>query len=104
MPPRKSKVTEVPYDRDGNLCHYPSADARMAENAPFLDTLTLQGKYGRVWYWKGEDGRDWPMFDVHFEALVKMTTLEEGRTPRSVWTVRQMGRNYGIEWVREATA
>ncbi|WP_336214469.1 hypothetical protein [Nonomuraea sp. LPB2021202275-12-8] len=100
----KSAITQAPYDSHGNLCHYPAgvAETRLIEK--FLDTFTLDGKYGSVWYWTGEDGRKWPMFDTHFQELVKAITLAQGRTPRAVWTIRKMGQNYGVQFVREATA
>ncbi|MEV4806813.1 hypothetical protein AB0K18_43035 [Nonomuraea sp. NPDC049421] len=101
---RQSTITEAPYDSHGNLCHYPSGVAEMRKIEKFLAILTLDGKYGSAWYFTGDDGRKWPMFDCHFQELVQAVTLVKGVTPRAVWTIRKMGRNYGIRFVREATA
>jgi hypothetical protein len=104
--PYKSAITEAPYDEHG-LQHYPDKHAEWRRIESFIATMTLstwrRGRSAAYFMWADEDGRHYPMFMADLNDLLTGATITKGSV-RAVWTVRKRGSNYGIQFVREATA
>lgn len=98
----------APYDKDGNLLHYPDTFYRhngmeWKDEGTFTETLVFEGqRRGRsaayfVWRKQLTD-ITYPMFMKDLGDLIKTTTVDRGVVTGS-WTVQKRGTNYGIRFV-----
>jgi hypothetical protein len=113
MLPRKTSITEVPYDERGNLLFYvegPNGHSyldddtywvaySMRPNVAFDATLTLDsmrtGRSAKYLVWRDGDGRHYPMFISDLTAMLPLVTVRHG-VVSGTWIVRKKGQNFGI--------
>lgn len=105
------KTYQAPYDRNGNLMHYPEtqwwyenderhyAPPTWRDPAPFTARLTYQGyKRGRsaaYFQWVDENGRTFPMFLTDIDDILRTRELgPDGIT--ATWVECKRGQNYGL--------
>lgn len=112
--PRKTKVTEAPYDTRGHLMHYAydsynydtATGVRtvtppdMRPNQPFTADLHINGMHSgrsaKYVEWTDPDGHRFPMFITDLLDLMSSGTITDGNTGSRTWYVRKRGQNYGI--------
>lgn len=118
---------QAPFDRDGNLQHYPQTQADWSgvtyvdgkrvgeiifhepdwrEVVPFRATMTLEsgvtsGRSAKYVHWRDQDGHQYPMFVSELVDLVTAGAAKEGGVAEGMWIVCKRGANYGIRYVRE---
>lgn len=117
----------APFDRNGNLQHYPSEQFVLPEGAtwtekgyqppgryvdpewrdiePFHATMTLEpgvtsGRSAKYVHWRDQDGHQYPMFVSELVDLVVSGAAKEGGVAEGDWIVCKRGANYGIRYVR----
>lgn len=90
----------APFDKDGNLMHYPLLHhmSGWRDVTEFDATLCYKG-YARgrsaaYFLFTDLDGHEWPMFLKEFDAAVKH--LCNGRITGQ-WTITKRGQNFGIK-------
>lgn len=101
-----------PFDRDGNLQHYPLGQGYGAERTgpswravpPWTGVLTLKG-YSRgrsaaYAVFVDAHGFEYPMMLSDFVELVKERTLAHGDV-YARWALAKRGQNYGIRLAKE---
>ena len=119
------KDPHAPFDRKGNLQHFPLDEYVYAPDdpgagrngytrvpatwrpvRPFVASLRVndygRGRSAAYFCLVDEEGHEWPMFMSDFFALVQRTTLEQGVTPALRWAVRKAGQNYGLALAPDA--
>ncbi|MBB5081336.1 hypothetical protein [Nonomuraea endophytica] len=110
-------LKEAPYDRRGNLMHYPQDDYRRVETGEyavvppdwrpiteFTATLTMtgrrRGRSAAYFMWTDQDGHEWPMFLADLDHLISSATIKNG-VATGTWTVGKRGANFGIRYVSQ---
>lgn len=120
---------QAPFDRNGNLMHYPEIQLVLPEDAvytpgkgydkphnrvqpdwrevvPFEATLTLtpevtSGRSAKYLHWVDDEGHRFPMFVTDLVGVVLSNArIERGRMSGS-WVVCKRGANYGIKYYEE---
>ncbi|GAA3247869.1 hypothetical protein ACFO1B_38980 [Dactylosporangium siamense] len=113
MATRKTSITEVPYDKRGNLLFYVEGsrgysylddDAyvvpySMRPNVAFTATLTLDsmrtGRSAKYLVWRDTGGHHYPMFISDLTTMLPLVTVSRG-VVSGTWIVRKKGQNFGI--------
>lgn len=103
----KTKITEAPYNENGDLLRYPNGrNAVWKENTPFPATMTFERKVysyqaaGYV-YFRDERGCQYPMYRSALPDLIARAVINKG-TVTAMWMVEKKGRNYGLRLAKEA--
>lgn len=112
-------VDIAPYDRLGNLMHFPakqwhydraSPEANASgfvilppewrENTPFQAKLTLvshnRGRSAAYFIWKDEEEHTFPMFMTDLGVLLSTSSVSQGETALERWNIKKRGQNYGV--------
>lgn len=94
---------QAPYDRDGNLLHYPQhyGGIEWRLNEPFTARMMLtkveRGRSAAYFIWIDQENHTYPMFMTDMLDFLKRSELSEGITyPDARWIVRKRGRNFGL--------
>lgn len=99
-----AKHPVAPFDRDGNLLHYPDhwrglewREVPRYFNAELTIKDYCRGRSAAYFELADDEGRTYPMFLKDFTCLVKRASLQEGRTVcTQTWRYLKRGQNYGI--------
>lgn len=91
----------VPYDKHGNMLHYPTRDSVPKDGQPFDASMTLvsmeRGRSAAFFWFKDELGHTFPMFMTDLTNLLKGPGIVYGKTSHITWTYSKRGTNYGIK-------
>lgn len=122
--PTKTKVTTAPFDRSGNLMHYPQDQCDYSgvtytngvrsgsptwfppdwrPNEPFEAVMTIElgvtsGRSAKYVHWRDQDGHQFPMFVTDLVDVVANGSISQGAV-RGLWMVAKRGANYGLRLV-----
>lgn len=103
----KTKVTELPFDKQGNMLHYPMIYA-LGEYRPneefhadfLIDTYERGQSAARIILEDCATQARYPMFLSDFVAMTQMNRIKYGEVS-GVWIGTKKGMNYGIKMVAE---
>lgn len=91
---------QVPFDKHGNLAHYPEYGTEMREGLPFHGELTLvgvrRGRSAAYFMWTDSKGKRFPMFLSEMESLLLASSVIQGKASGS-WGFCKKGCNYSIK-------
>lgn len=96
------KEYRIPFDRNGDLEHYPSFDSQWRDNIVFLASMELvpgvttgrSAKYLHVI--DVESNITYPMFVADLLDAITRGTVRQGIFPATYWKVQKRGQNYGL--------
>lgn len=94
----------VPYDKYGNLLHYPAWDTDSWEEFQPLETQMRlvgmrRGRSAAYFVVEDNDGCTYSMFMADLEKILMGPGIVNGITPVLRWTPSKRGANYGIKWM-----
>lgn len=98
-----SAPATVPYGPDGHMLSFAFRDSAMRPNEPFTAELHVTAyqrgqSSARFLLERTSTGQTYPMFLTDVLALIKSTTLVQGKVS-GTWQAVKRGQNYGLRLV-----